>query len=201
VRQLVAVAAFTLLCGLAIAATAVDVGSLGTRKFDWTEQRLATKSLVIGETTWRAVTQWALGPSYNISGDGGDPVHLCYLQREADGVDIRIVLSFFGSFEGGVLAAVEWQVLLPPVDSWIARVCRPPSLGIVGAGLDSGVKVGDSRRMTRLILGIPTKTSRRRDDYVHVAQRGSVVRSTQLSLTFDARDSLVGLDVRRIETN
>ena len=170
-------------------------------RFEWAEQRLSAKSLVVGETTWQDVIQRLVGPTYHIAGDGGDPRQLCYMLRTAEGSNVRVVLSFFGSAEGGVLAAIEWQAMTTPLDTWIGRVCRTPSLGAVGTGIDSGIKLGDSRAKVRQILGVPSTSSTRRDYYARVSRHGLADRSTQLTLKFDARDSLVGLEVKRIETN
>lgn len=170
-------------------------------KFEWAEQRLSAKPLVIGETTWQNVIQRLLGPTYHIAGDGGDSRQLCYMLRTTEGSNVRVVLSFFGSAEGGVLAAIDWQVMTTPLDPWIGRICRAPSLGAVDTGIDSGIKLGDSRTKVRRILGAPSTSSARRDDYTRVSRHGLVDQSTQLTLKFDALNSLVGLEVKRIETN
>jgi hypothetical protein len=183
-------------------ANAADSTSASRRtKFEWPEQRLSARPLVVGETTWQDVTQRLLGPTYHVTGDGGDPRQLCYLLRSAEGSNVRVVLSFFGSAEGGVLAAIEWQAMTTPLDPWIGRVCRRPSLGAVGTGIDSGIKLGDSRSKVRQALGVPTTSSARRDDYARVSRHGIADRSTKLTLLFDARDLLVTLEVQQIETN
>ena len=147
------------------------------------------------------MTQRLLGPTHHVTGDGGDPRQLCYLLRSAEGSNVRVVLSFFGSAEVGVLAAIGWQAMTTPLDPWIGRICRSPSLGTVGAGIDSGIKLGDSRSKVRQALGAPSTSSARRDDYARVSRHGMADRSTQLTLIFDARDLLVTLEVKRIETN
>lgn len=185
----------------AVSVSTAEGNASRTTKIEWTVQRLSAKPLVIGETTWLSVTQRLLGPTYHLTGDGGDPRQLCYLLRAADGSAVRLVLSFFGSAEGGVLAAIEWQAMTAAQDPWIARVCRSPALGTVGLGIDLGITLGDGRAKLRKILGAPSTTAIKQDDYVQITRHGAVDRSTQLTLRFDARDHLVGLEVRRIETN
>lgn len=187
---------------LALAAVPIVSGAADVQptKFDWAVRPLSAKPLVIGETTLQSVVQRLLGPTYRIDGDGGDGSELCYSLSSSSGVNVRLVLRFSGSFEGGELAAIEWRAMTAPVDTWIGRICRKPSRGTVGTGLDAGVKLGEGRSKLRQILGAPSASSAEHDEYARVSQADQVSRSTKLTLRFDARGLLVGLDVNRMET-
>lgn len=180
---------------------AARVASEPAKGVDWAAQPISAPPLIIGESTWKAVTQTLLGPTYQLTGDGGDPRQLCYAQKMPSGANVRIVLSFFGSFEGGSLSAIEWTVSKLPLDSWLTHVCRIPAKGALMLGIDSGVMLGDSRAKARRVLGAPTRIAARRDDYARISRHGLVDRSTDLALTFDEHNLLVRLEVRRTETN
>ncbi len=190
------------LVALTVAAVPIVSGAEGVQppKFDWAVRPLSAKPLVIGESSLYSVVRHLLGPTYRIDGDGSNGSELCYLLTSSSGANVRLVLRFSGSFEGGELAAMEWRAMTSPLDTWIGRICRMPSRGTIGTGLDSGVKLGEVRSKLRLILGAPSTSSAEIDEYARVSQNDKISRSTKLTLKFDSRGVLVGLDVNRKES-
>lgn len=191
---------FVVLLALASVPIVSIAESLQPPKFDWAVQPLSAKPLIVGETSFHSVVQRLIGPTHRITGDGGDGSELCYMLSSSSGANVRMVLRFAGSFEGGELAAIEWRTMTAPVDTWIGRICRKPSRGTVGIGLDPGIKLGEGRSKLRQILGEPSASSADYDEYARVSQSDEVSRSTKLTLKFNARGALVGLDVYRKET-